>query len=146
MTKAFISFGVAAFFLLMAVFNLPALVLSPQMFCLMFTIAMISAIVGIAFMNGPSEYAKKLTLRINIIASVVMMGSIILSLYYSVIQGSYWMSLLFCFIQVRKYLKFNNILQLNAVILFFFNTFPFGKAGMRAASGYANNFLSQRFK
>jgi len=35
---------------------------------------------------------------------------------------------------------------LNAVILFFFNTFPFGKAGMRAASGYANNLLSQRFK
>ncbi|CDW78590.1 sft2-like domain-containing protein [Stylonychia lemnae] len=145
MTKAFVSFAVAGFFLLMALFNLPSLVLAPQMFSLMFTIAMISAIVGIAFMNGPSEYAKKLTLRINIIASVVMMASIILSLYYSVIDRSYWMSLFFCFVQVNSYILIF-LIQFNAVILFFFNTFPAGRAGFDAAKGMANTMLAQRFR
>lgn len=54
LTKAFISFGVAGFFLLMALFNIPSLILAPQMFSFLFTIAMLSAIIGLAFLNGPT--------------------------------------------------------------------------------------------
>ena len=99
-TKAFVSFGIGALFLMSAVFNLPSIIFSPQIFTSLFTLAMISIIFGLAFLNGPAVYAKKLTEKKNIFASSLLMVSIILSLYFSIIQGSYLLSLTFCFVEV----------------------------------------------
>lgn len=98
--KAFICFAVSAFFLMMSILNLPSLILAPQMFNLFFTLAMVGAIGGLAFMNGPLVYARKLGESKNLIATCVMLISIIMSLYYSLMQSSYIMSLVFCFLQV----------------------------------------------
>jgi hypothetical protein len=101
-TKGFICIAVAGVFLLFAFFSLPAIIISPQKFTLFFTISMLSLICALAFLNGPATYAKKLTERKNIVATGVMVTSIILSLYFSVIQSSYLLSLLFCIIEVRN--------------------------------------------
>jgi len=75
---------------------------------------MVCFLVGLAFMNGPQAYLRKLTEPKNKTQTFVLIGSIILSLFFSIIYRSYLLSLFFCFI------------ELNAVILFFCNTFPMG--------------------
>jgi hypothetical protein len=99
-TKAIISFAVSAFFLMMAFLCLPTVIISPQKFTMMFTIAAISMLIGLAFFNGPANYIVKLTERKNIIATCSLIGSMILSLYFSIINESYLLSMLFCFIEV----------------------------------------------
>ena len=51
--KAFIAFAVAALFIMLSVFTLPTIIFSPQRFTMLFTIAMIALIIGLAFINGP---------------------------------------------------------------------------------------------
>ena len=80
--------------------NLPTLIISPQFFTLFFTLSMVAALSGLAFMNGPATYLAKMSQSKNIVASVVLVASILFSLYFSVIKGSYLMSLVCCFIQV----------------------------------------------
>ena len=99
-TKAFIFFAVSALFLFFAFITLPMIIVSPQKFTMLFTLSMLSMLVALAFLNGPASYARKLSERRNIVASFVMAASIVLSLYFSVIQSSYLLSLLFCFIEV----------------------------------------------
>jgi len=99
--KAFIGFAICGLFLLLALFNLPSLVLAPRIFTFLFTSAMVSLLAGIAFYNGPQQYLSRLSQRRNIAASVALTASIVLSLYFSVIQGSYLWSLVFCIVQVR---------------------------------------------
>jgi len=111
---AIVALFLAGVFFLMSVLCLPMVVISPQKFTLLFTFSMIGTLVGLAFLNGPRSYLKKLTVKKSRIQTGVLLGSIILSLYFSVISESYLLSLLFCFI------------QLNSVVLFFCNTFPFG--------------------
>ena len=112
-TKAIISFALAAVFLLLAVVSLPTIIFSPQRFTMLFTLTVVCLVAGLAFLNGPLTYIKKVTGdRKNLVASGVLFGSMIFSLYFSIVAGSYLMSLLFCFV------------ELNAVLLFFCNTFP----------------------
>ena len=73
-----VAFVIAGLFLLFAVFSLPLVILSPQKFVLFFTISMISTLVGLAFLNGPQTYLKKLTIRKNRIATGVLLLSIII--------------------------------------------------------------------
>lgn len=101
-TKGFIAMGVGAVFLLFSFFALPTVVLSPQKFTMFFTLAVICFLSGLAFMNGPQAYLKKLTQRRNLIASSVLVGSMILSFYFSVINSNYLLSLFFCFIEVNS--------------------------------------------
>lgn len=100
-TKAFISLALSGVFLLIAVFSLPTIIISPQKFTSLFTISMLCLLVALAFLNGPATYMKKLTEKKNIFATAVMTASIILSLYFSIIEGSYLLSFLFCLIEVR---------------------------------------------
>lgn len=100
-TKALIAFAAGALFLLLAVFSLPTIIISPQNFTMYFTLCMICLIFALAFLNGPLTYIKKITSdRKNQISSCVLILSIIFSLYFSIISGSYLMSLLLCFIEV----------------------------------------------
>jgi hypothetical protein len=117
-TKAFVCFAISGFFILLAVFNLPALVLSPQIFNFFFTVAMLSLLVGIAFFNGPARYMEKLTSKGNVFATVLLLSSIVMSLYFSVIVGSYLWSLLFCFIQVSiNFLLMSCVVKCSDLIL-----------------------------
>lgn len=100
-TKAFILVALAGVFMLFAVFSLPTLILSPQKFTTLFTLAVVCLLGALAFLNGPATYAKKLTEKKNVVATCVLFGSMILSLYFSIIEGSYLWSILFCIIEVR---------------------------------------------
>ena len=107
---AFISFAAACFFLLMCVFMLPAIVLMPAKFVMCFTFAMISVIVSLAFVSGPRLYVKKLFIEKNLYASVLLILSILCALWFSLIQPSYILSIIFC------------VLELNTILFYFFNT------------------------
>ena len=98
--KAIVAFVVSALFMGCAVFSLPTIILSPQMFTTMFTMSMLCLLFALAFLNGPATYITRLTQRTNIIASALMMASIVFALYFSVIDGNYLLSLLFCFLEV----------------------------------------------
>ena len=64
---------------------LPTVVLSPAMFVMCFTLGMISFILMMAFVAGPRVYLKKLFIEKNLYASVAMLASIILALWFSVV-------------------------------------------------------------
>lgn len=100
LTKSFIFFAVSALFLFFAFLALPMIIVSPQKFTLLFTLSMLSLLVALAFLNGPATYARKLSDRRNAVATLVMAVSIVLSLYFSVVQSSYLLSILFCVIEV----------------------------------------------
>jgi hypothetical protein len=93
-----IFFVVAGLFFLFSLFSLVWVLVSPQKFTIFFTISMICCLTGLAYMNGTQTYLKKLTIKKNRIASSVLLASIVLSLYFSLIKSSYFFSLLFCFI------------------------------------------------
>lgn len=120
--------------MLLAFLTLPTIILSPQRFTTLFTFSVVLLIVALAFMNGPATYANKLTEKKNVVASAVLAGSMVLSLYFSIIVGSYIWSVIFI------------IIEFNAVLLFFCNTFPAGKTGMRLFGGAAKNMLSASFR
>ena len=124
--KALISFALAAVFLLLAIVSLPTIIFSPQRFTMLFTLTVVCLVAGLAFLNGPVTYVKKVTGdKKNLVASAVLLGSMVFSLYFSLIAGSYILSLLCCFI------------ELNAVLLFFCNTFPLGQLGLLKSVGGA---------
>ena len=114
--KALIAFASAALFLMLSLFSLPTIVFSPQRFTMLFTITMVSVIVGLFFLNGPKTQLRKMTSgdKSKLVASGVLIASMIMSFYFSAIGESYLMSLLCCFV------------EFNAVLLFFCNTFPMG--------------------
>ena len=134
--KAIIAFAACAVFLLLAVVTLPTIIFSPQRFTMLFTLAVVSLIFGLAFLNGPLTYVKKMTSdKRNLYASCVLICSMIFSLYFSIISGSYILSLLFCF------------LELNACLLFFCNTFPVAQLGMlKAVGGAAATVITAPFR
>ena len=82
----------------------------PAKFVMCFTFAMIAFICMLALLAGPRLYVKKLFLKENIYASLLLILSVTGAVWFSVIQKSYLMSLLFC------------ILELNAVLFFFCKT------------------------
>ena len=134
--KAFLAFAASGIFLLLAFFVLPTVFFAPQKFTMLFSLSLLAMIFGLAFMQGPASYIRKITSdKKNLIATGVLFGSMILSLYFSIVAGSYLMSILLCFIEA------------NAVLLFFCNTFPASELGV--LRGFANlgaNALSAPFR
>jgi hypothetical protein len=51
-------------------------------------------------MNGPRDYIAKLIDKKNLVATCVLFGSMLFSLYFSIIDSSYLLSMLFCFVEV----------------------------------------------
>ena len=100
-TKALVSFVISALFLLFAIFSLPTIIISPQKFTSCFTISMLALIIALGFSNGPANYIKKLTESKNTVATLTLFVSMVFSLYFSIINESYLLSLLCCFIEVK---------------------------------------------
>jgi len=112
----------SAFFLLFALQSLPLIIFSPQSFTSYFSMAMLSLLFSLfmrrhlsaspdgANPDGLSGYLPQslLLTRGDFFATTALLSSIALSLYFSTINPSYLLSLLFCF------------LQLNAVLFYFF--------------------------
>ena len=109
-TYAIISFIVAGLFGFLSFVMLAMLVAAPDKFVLMFTFTMIALIVGFAFLKGPRSYIKNLFVDKNLYASIALITSIVLSLYFALIEKSYVWSLFFC------------LVELNAVLYFFCNS------------------------
>ena len=109
-TYAIIAFIVSGLFGFLSFVMLAMIVAAPDKFVLMFTFTMIALITGFAFLKGPRSYIKNLFVDRNLYASVALITSILLSLYFSLIERSYIWSLLFC------------LIELNAVLFFFCNT------------------------
>ena len=53
MSRAFTAFGIALLLMFMSLVNIFSIVTSPSRFVLIFTMAVISALVGLAFWSGP---------------------------------------------------------------------------------------------
>ena len=109
-TYAIIAFIVSGLLGFLSFVMLAMIVAAPDKFVLMFTFTMIALITGFAFLKGPRSYIKNLFVDRNLYASVALITSILLSLYFSLIERSYIWSLLFC------------LIELNAVLFFFCNT------------------------
>jgi hypothetical protein len=100
-TKALICFAASGVFMLLAFFLLPTIFFAPQKFTILFTLSLLTFIGGLAYLQGPASYLKKITSdKKNLRASLVLMTSSLLSLYFSLLSSSYIMSLLMCFLMV----------------------------------------------
>ena len=106
-TYAIIAFVVAGLFGFLSFFMLTMIVLSPDKFVLFFTLTNLALLSGFAFLKGPRKYVKNLFVDKNLYASIALLTSIVLSLYFSIIAGSYLWSLLF------------TVIELNCVLYFF---------------------------
>ena len=115
MGKAFMSFGICALLLFVSLVNIFSIVTSPGKFVCIFTMAVIAAIVGLAQWNGPQQYMNKIFEKVNLVKTVTLFTSMFLALWFSLIDPSYILSLFFC------------ILEFNAIMLYFCNSFPLAK-------------------
>jgi hypothetical protein len=130
------AFAGSSIFLLLAFFVLPTVFFAPQKFTMLFSVSLLAMIFSLTFMQSPTSYIRKITSdKKNLIATGVLFGSMILILYFSIVAGSYLMSILLCF------------LEANAVLFFFCNTFAASELGV--LRGFANmgaNALSAPFR
>ena len=112
---------------------IPTLVLNPSSFVMCFTFSMISLIVAMAFLNGPRVYCKKLFLQKNLIASVVLISSILLALWFSFFQPKYIWSIIFC------------VMELNAVMFYFCNSTPISWERIKWVCSAGANAVKSKF-
>lgn len=114
--RALMFFGIGSLFLLLAMLNIFAIIISPAKFTCMFTIAVILAMIGLAEWTGPQKYVEKCLEKQYRIRTGTLFFSVMGAIFFSLIYKSWIMSAFFC------------ILELNAVLLFFCNTFPIGRS------------------
>ena len=115
--NAAICFGLSILFLFASLINIFQIITSPGTFVCIFTTAVICALLGLSFWNGPQTYMNKIFEKQNLVKTVVLFTSMFFSLWFSLVDSSYILSLLFC------------ILEFNAILLYFCNTFPIGRQG-----------------
>ena len=116
MFKALICFVVGGLLLFGSLFSIVSIVTSPGYFSCLFTVALVILLTGMALWSGPRAYVHRMFEDKYKIRTYVLLGSIVGVLVSSLVFGSYLLSLLFC------------IIELNAVLLYFCNTFPIGRA------------------
>ena len=120
MKYACISFIICAVMLFASMINLFSIVLAPATFVTMFTIAILAGLSGLAFFNGPQAYMNKIFEKQFLVRTVTLFGSMFLALWFSIFNKSYILSIIFC------------IIEFNAILLYFCNTFPAGTSLQQA--------------
>ena len=118
-SNACISFGISILLLFVSFINIFSIITNPGSFVLIFTLANIAAIVGLAHWNGPQAYMTKIFEKQNLVKTCVLFGSMFLALWFSLVTPSYILSLVF------------TVLEFNALLLYFCNTFPLGKGSIQ---------------
>jgi hypothetical protein len=114
MKYAFISFGICALMLFASFINVFNIVLSPGKFVCMFNISTLAGLTGLAFWNGPQVYMNKIFEKQFLVRTVTLFASMFLALWFSLVNKSYILSLVFC------------LIEFNAIMLYFCNSFPAG--------------------
>ena len=79
MKKAFIAFGISALLMFLSLIGIYKIVTSPKEFVIIFTLAIIAALVGLAFWNGPQQYMNKIFEKQNILKTAVLFVSMFFS-------------------------------------------------------------------
>ena len=118
--RSLIFFGIGALFFLLALINIFSIILSPAKFTCMFTIAVILNMIGLCMWSGPQSYVEKCLEKKYQIRTGTLLVSIVVAIFFSLIYKSWILSVFFC------------ILELNAVLLFFCNTFPIGNSAQNS--------------
>lgn len=108
---------------------LPLSLASPSKFVLFFTLSVISLLVGLSFLKGPRTYLNTIFKKKNWPKTGFLFGSLIMSLYFSLISPSYIFSIIFC------------VVEFSAVLYYFFNIGPTGTLGLRAMAGTAKEMV-----
>ena len=121
------SFGICGLLLFVSLINIFSIVTSPGKFVVIFTMAVLAAIIGLAQWNGPQTYMNRIFEKQNLVKTVVLFGSMFLALWFSLVNSSYILSLAF------------TIIEFNAIMLYFCNTFPLGKGSIQQAKSSAAN-------
>ena len=110
--RAIIFFGLSALFSLLAFANLLTIIISPASFTMFFTLAVIFGMVALAVWTGPRQYVETCLEKRYRVRSGALVLSILGAFYFSILSPNWLLSLLSC------------IIEFNAVLLYFFNTFP----------------------
>lgn len=110
--KALGAFGISALLFFVSLISIFQIVTNPAKFVCTFTMAVIAALVGLAFWNGPQQYANKIFQKQFLIRTVTLFTSMFLALWFSLVNPSYIMSLIF------------TVIEFNAIMLYFCNSFP----------------------
>ena len=86
-----------------------------------------------AFFSGPRVYMKKLFVQKNLYASVFMLSSIVLALWFSVFSKSYILSIVFC------------LCELNAVLWYYCNTSAVSRESLKSVGQLAGAYVKSKF-
>ena len=111
----------AAFFMLSTLF-LPTIVLSPHKFACIFSTACLCAMGSLAAYYGLGTYLKSLLKPDKILFSIAYIASLVITLWFSLIIKSYFLTLIGC------------IGEFFAMGFFVCSGFPGGVAGMKMFS------------
>ncbi|KAI8801135.1 Got1/Sft2-like family-domain-containing protein [Cladochytrium replicatum] len=85
---------------LFAFFSLPLVVLRPAKFATLYTVGSILALSSMALLKGPRAHFKHITSRERLPFSIAYFSSMILTLYFALVQSSYIFTILFSIIQL----------------------------------------------
>ncbi|KAJ1911150.1 protein transport protein sft2 [Tieghemiomyces parasiticus] len=110
------------FCFLLAFFTLPMLVLAPQKFATAFTLGSLLLMLSLAFLKGLKTHFYHLISVARLPFTISYVGSMILTLYFSVGRQSYLGTLI------------SSILQLVALVWYFVSYFPGGTNSLRFAT------------
>ncbi|KAJ3097448.1 Vesicle transport protein [Phlyctochytrium planicorne] len=110
----FITFGLAAVCFLVSFFSLPMMVISPSKFATTFSLGSLFAAVSFALIRGPRAYFKDLMTLQRLPWTLAYFGSLIMTLYASIVVKSYLLTII------------SSIVQIVALIWFFGSYVPGG--------------------
>ena len=84
-----IAFAFGCAFIFVSLFFLPLIVISPQKFCLFFSLGSLCIFGSFAFLQDPWEYLTGLFTGDKLMYSIAYIGSLLLSIYASLIAKNY---------------------------------------------------------
>ncbi|KEG04807.1 protein transport protein SFT2, putative [Plasmodium vinckei vinckei] len=99
-------FGISIVFMLLSIFTLPMIVISPRQFGFFFTLASICFVSSLAFLKGFSNLYAHLTEKNRLPFTTAYILSLISTLYYTVISPFYLFALITSIIQVFALISF----------------------------------------
>ncbi|CAI2380495.1 unnamed protein product [Moneuplotes crassus] len=114
--------AIGCVFLLLSLFFLPTVVLSPHKFAMLFSIGSMCILASMAFYRGPVTYTKRLFRKDQALISIMYIISLFLTLYASMIAGSFLLTMISCGI------------QLFSLLWFVTGSFPGGTTGIKACA------------
>ncbi|KAL4488386.1 hypothetical protein ABPG72_019236 [Tetrahymena utriculariae] len=124
-----ILFGFGAFFILVSFAFLPVFILVPAKFASLFTLGSVCILLSIAVMKGFKEFVKILIQKEKIQYSIAYIITIFGTLYFSIIQKSYVLAIIF------------SVAQMFSLGFFVSSSFPGGTNGMKFVTKKLFGFL-----